>query len=61
MAEILRLGIDLGGTKISSVVLDNKGQELHRQRTDTPRGDYKATLTVIAELVTAVERRFGCP
>ena len=59
MAEMLRLGIDLGGTKICAVVLNNKGHELHRERINTPRGDYKATLGVLTDLVMEAEGRFG--
>lgn len=52
---MLRLGIDLGGTKIEAVVLDSQGRELLRRRVDTPQGDYAATLNVVVALVLAVE------
>jgi predicted NBD/HSP70 family sugar kinase len=45
-----RLGVDLGGTKIESLLLDPKGTELWRKRIPTPRGDYAGTLRVIAAL-----------
>ncbi len=51
----MRLGIDLGGTKIEIIALDASGVELLRRRVATPQGDYAATLQVIADLVHAVE------
>lgn len=55
------IGIDLGGTKISGVVLDADGSEVRRQRTMSPRGDYRATLEAVAELVAELEYRTGIP
>ena len=55
----MRLGIDLGGTKIEIIALDDTGRERYRRRTATPRGSYDATLTVIADLVRAAERDAG--
>lgn len=55
----MRLGIDLGGTKIEIIALDKSGQELARRRVATPQGDYSATLHAIAELVYAVEKELG--
>jgi fructokinase len=49
----LRLGIDLGGTKIHAVVLDPTGQVRWEQRTPTPRDDYDATLRALAGVVEA--------
>ena len=51
----MRIGIDLGGTKIEGIALDNSGMELMRQRIDTPHGDYPATLDAIATLVQLLE------
>ena len=56
----MRLGIDLGGTKIEIIALDDAGQELARRRIATPQGDYSATLHAIAGLVYAVEAELGC-
>jgi predicted NBD/HSP70 family sugar kinase len=50
-----RIGIDLGGTKISGVVLDGDGVEVTRARLATPRNDYRATLGAIARLVADLE------
>ena len=44
----LRIGIDLGGTKIEGVALDGERQ-VGRVRVDTPRDDYKATLEAVAD------------
>jgi fructokinase len=46
----LRIGVDLGGTKIEAIALDG-GREVFRKRVATPRGDYAATLGAIARLV----------
>jgi fructokinase len=55
-----RIGIDVGGTKIEIVALDEHGRELLRRRMPSPRGDYPATLTAIAKLVEAAENALGC-
>ena len=55
----MRLGIDLGGTKIELVALDDSGSELLRRRVPTPQGDYRATLAQIAQLVRAAEAELG--
>jgi fructokinase len=51
----LRIGIDLGGTKIEGIVLDGS-TEAARLRVDTPRDDYEATLAAIEKLVVSLER-----
>ena len=50
----MRIGIDLGGTKIEGVVLDIDATESCRKRILTPQGDYQATLTAVADLVVAL-------
>jgi len=55
----LRLGIDLGGTKIEGIALDPQGDVLARQRVPSPRGDYAATVRTIAALVAALEQEAG--
>src|SRR5688500_10797016 len=52
---MLRVGIDLGGTKIEGIALDGS-REVARLRVDTPRGDYAATLDAVAGVITAVEQ-----
>ena len=54
-----RIGIDLGGTKIEALALDANGVECFRRRVHTPRGDYDATLEVLASLVAEAERAAG--
>lgn len=55
----MRIGIDLGGTKIEIVALADDGTELLRERVPTPRGDYPGTVATIATLVTGVEAKVG--
>lgn len=55
----MRLGIDLGGSKIEIIALADDGQTLLRQRIATPQGDYMATLMAIAGLVEATENTLG--
>jgi predicted NBD/HSP70 family sugar kinase len=50
-----RIGIDLGGTKISGVVLGSDGSEIARSRLASPRDDYEGTLAAIARLVVELE------
>lgn len=62
---MLRIGIDLGGTKIEAIAIDGGGRQLARLRRPTPQGDYEATLDAIVALVEAVEsagaRALGAP
>ena len=51
----MRIGIDLGGTKIEGILMDAAGRESVRRRVPTPKGDYRATVEAIASLVTALE------
>lgn len=55
----IRIGIDLGGTKIEALAIDKKGKELMRHRIETPRDDYAATVTAMAGLVHLIERETG--
>lgn len=50
----VRVGIDLGGTKIEAVALAPGGEELARRRRPTPRGDYEGILRTIGELIDEV-------
>jgi fructokinase len=52
----MRIGIDLGGTKIEGVALDERGAVLARRRVPTPRGDYDGTLAALAGLVRGLEQ-----
>ncbi|UES40751.1 ROK family protein [Roseibium aggregatum] len=55
----MRLGIDWGGTKIEIIALSNEGEELFRQRVDTPRDDYEGCLEAVRFLVEAAEKATG--
>ncbi len=55
----MRIGIDLGGTKIEGIVMGPRSQVLQRERVATPRGDYAGALVAIAELVKALELGAG--
>jgi len=54
-ADTFRIGVDLGGTKIEFVALENDGSELHRHRVPTPRGDYAGTVNAIRDGVLQIE------
>jgi fructokinase len=59
MAARVRIGIDLGGTKIEGLALDEAGAELARLRIATPQHDYVATVKALAGVVADLERRVG--
>jgi fructokinase len=52
---MLKLGIDLGGTKIEIAAFDDQNNEQLRRRIATPQGDYRATVGAIVALVETVE------
>ncbi|MBT4888974.1 MAG: ROK family protein [Rhodospirillales bacterium] len=53
----MRIGIDLGGTKIEGIALDSDGRELARIRKATPKNEYNNTLETISEIVKALESK----
>jgi fructokinase len=55
----MRIGIDLGGTKIEGIAIADDGSERTRRRIASPRGDYSNTLTAVRGLVEAIERDCG--
>jgi fructokinase len=55
----IRIGIDLGGTKIEVLAIDRDGRELARQRVATPRHDYEGSIRLMAELVAKLEQETG--
>src|SRR5262249_52364734 len=57
--EMLRLGIDLGGTKIAGVALAPGGAAVAEHRIAAPRHDYRATLSAVAEMVARLEADAG--
>src|SRR5437016_12673558 len=57
--EHIRIGVDLGGTKIEFVALERHGRELHRHRIATPRFDYKGTVLAVAHAAEGIEKVHG--
>ena len=55
----MRIGIDLGGTKIEAIALDAAGAACFRRRVAAPRDDYDATIAAIDRLVSAAEQVVG--
>ncbi|NNF98516.1 MAG: ROK family protein [Desulfobacteraceae bacterium] len=54
MTDTYRLGIDLGGTKIESILLDPRGNAMHRERVSTPRGgddEYEGIRNAVFQLI----------
>jgi fructokinase len=56
---MIRLGVDLGGSKIEVIALDRDGVERVRERIAAPRGDYASTLAAIAGLVRDTAQKVG--
>ena len=59
MQRTIPIGVDLGGTKIEALLLDDAGRGLWRERVATPQGDYRATLAAVAALIGRAERETG--
>ena len=59
MGVTLRIGIDLGGTKVEAAVIDRAGGIRARRRIATPVGDYDRTIAALVGLVAAIEREVG--
>ena len=55
----LRIGVDIGGTKIEALALDAAGREVFRKRVPTPRGDYDATISAVKGLVEQIDSSSG--
>ena len=55
----LRIGVDIGGTKIEALALDAAGREVFRKRMPTPRGDYDATISAVKSLVEQIDSSSG--
>ena len=56
---MIKIGIDLGGTKIEGIALSDAGNELFRHRISTPQGDYQGTLHSIVDLIKQIESGAG--
>ena len=59
MSADVRIGVDLGGTKIEAIALDAAGVEVFRQRVATPKGDYDATIDAVRQLVDVADAAAG--
>ena len=57
----MRIGIDVGGTKIEGIAIDEDGAELRRLRVPTPRNDYPGTIAAVGSIVAAFERDLRRP
>src|SRR5258708_16411845 len=57
--ERMRIGVDLGGSKIEFVALNPHGKEMHRHRIATPRFDYQPTVRAVVETVREIEKNLG--
>lgn len=55
----MRIGIDLGGTKIEGIALGDRGETLLRHRIPAPRDSYDDTLAAIGRLIAEIENRTG--
>jgi fructokinase len=55
----MRIGVDVGGTKIAAIALADDGSVLARRRIPAPRDDYRRTLSAIAAVVRDIEREIG--
>ena len=53
----MRIGVDVGGTKIEAIALNAAGKSLGRIRVATPKGDYAGTVAAIAGLVRELEMK----
>jgi predicted NBD/HSP70 family sugar kinase len=59
MTAVVRIGVDLGGTKIEAIALNTAGVEIFRRRVSTPKGDYDATVDAVRRLVDAADAAAG--
>lgn len=59
MTKPVRIGIDLGGTKISAMALGPDDRVLTRKRIPAPRHDYPASVAALTGLVGAIEAELG--
>jgi fructokinase len=55
----MRIGIDVGGTKLEGIAIGPAGEERVRRRVPAPRGDYDATLAALVDLVRSIESDVG--
>ena len=56
---MMRIGVDLGGTKIEAIALDEAGRERARRRIASPSHDYAQVIAEVRGLVDALEDELG--
>src|SRR5712691_11897882 len=56
---MIRIGVDIGGTKIEIAAIDESGAELLRRREPAPRGAYQEAIGAITKFVLEAERSVG--
>ena len=57
----MRIGVDVGGTKVEAALMNSDGELIVRRRIATPRNDYAAAVGAITDIVREVERQAGQP
>jgi fructokinase len=57
----MRIGVDLGGTKIAGIILDDDGQVAAEARVPTPREDYRGSIAAVRDMVARLESAAGGP
>lgn len=55
----MRIGIDLGGTKIEAIAIAANGEVLERRRVKSPKGNYRETVAAIVALIDGLEAQLG--
>lgn len=60
MLDAIRIGVDLGGTKVEAIAIDAAGTELAKRRIPSARNDYAGTLSLARDLVRSLEEQTGC-
>jgi len=58
---MIRIGVDIGGSKMEIAAIDESGAELLRRRAPAPRGGYAQAIEAIAQFVLEAERELGAP
>lgn len=56
---MIRIGVDVGGTKLEAIAIDERGAELARRRVASPSASYPAMVEAVRDLVVAIENDVG--
>jgi len=56
---MMRIGVDVGGTKIEAIAIDAQGRELARRRVLSPAHSYRAVVDAVRDLVASLEDETG--